>query len=120
MTLSLNVVVLLYLVASICFIQALKGLSHPTTSRLGNTFGMAGMAIAAAREGIPFSRAAFAIEKHMRSDPRRVGRLPIRLEMPPGLDPEQRARLEHIARTCPVARSLSGEIETPVDFVYPD
>jgi len=46
MSLSLNVVVLLYLVASVFFIQALKGLSHPTTSRIGNTFGMVGMAIA--------------------------------------------------------------------------
>jgi H+-translocating NAD(P) transhydrogenase subunit beta len=45
---SMNVVVLLYLVASVCFIQALKGLSHPTTSRIGNTFGMVGMAIAIA------------------------------------------------------------------------
>ena len=44
----MNVVILLYLVASVCFIQALKGLSHPTTSRLGNTFGMIGMAIAVA------------------------------------------------------------------------
>ncbi len=43
---SLNLVVLLYLVASICFIQALKGLSHPTTSIRGNVFGMVGMAIA--------------------------------------------------------------------------
>ncbi|MEN9313813.1 MAG: transhydrogenase subunit beta [Pseudomonadota bacterium] len=43
---SMNVVVLLYLVASVCFIQALKGLSHPATSRRGNAFGMAGMAIA--------------------------------------------------------------------------
>ena len=43
---SLNLVTLLYLVASVCFIQALKGLSHPTTSRIGNVFGMAGMAIA--------------------------------------------------------------------------
>ncbi|WP_144635769.1 NAD(P)(+) transhydrogenase (Re/Si-specific) subunit beta [Bordetella genomosp. 13] len=43
---SMNLVTLLYLVASVCFIQALKGLSHPTTSRLGNAFGMAGMAIA--------------------------------------------------------------------------
>ena len=43
---SFNLVVLLYLVASVCFIQALKGLSHPTTSRLGNTYGMVGMAIA--------------------------------------------------------------------------
>jgi NAD(P) transhydrogenase subunit beta len=44
---SMNVVTLLYLVASVCFIQALKGLSHPTTSLRGNMFGMAGMAIAA-------------------------------------------------------------------------
>ncbi|MDX3894904.1 NAD(P)(+) transhydrogenase (Re/Si-specific) subunit beta [Pusillimonas sp.] len=43
---SLDVVVLLYLIASVCFIQSLKGLSHPTTSILGNTFGMAGMGIA--------------------------------------------------------------------------
>jgi NAD(P) transhydrogenase subunit beta len=43
---SLNVVTLLYLVASICFIQSLKGLSHPTTSIRGNMFGMVGMTIA--------------------------------------------------------------------------
>ncbi|UVW28467.1 NAD(P)(+) transhydrogenase (Re/Si-specific) subunit beta [Massilia sp. H6] len=43
---SMNLVTLLYLVASVCFIQALKGLSSPSTARLGNTFGMAGMAIA--------------------------------------------------------------------------
>ncbi|MDB5913959.1 MAG: hypothetical protein JWP22_2634 [Ramlibacter sp.] len=43
---SMNLVVLLYLAASVCFIQALKGLSHPTTSIRGNLFGMIGMAIA--------------------------------------------------------------------------
>jgi NAD(P) transhydrogenase subunit beta len=43
---SLNLVTLLYLIASVCFIQALKGLSHPTTSIRGNMFGMAGMALA--------------------------------------------------------------------------
>jgi NAD(P) transhydrogenase subunit beta len=42
----MDLVVLLYLVASIFFIQALKGLSHPTTSIRGNLFGMSGMAIA--------------------------------------------------------------------------
>ena len=48
---SLNVATLLYLVASICFIQSLKGLSHPTTSIRGNLFGMAGMAIAVLTTG---------------------------------------------------------------------
>ena len=44
---SMNLVTLLYLIASVCFIQALKGLSHPTSSIRGNLFGMVGMAIAA-------------------------------------------------------------------------
>ncbi|WP_374063808.1 NAD(P)(+) transhydrogenase (Re/Si-specific) subunit beta [Cupriavidus sp. DF5525] len=45
--LLMNLVTLSYLGASVCFIQALKGLSHPTTARRGNAFGMAGMLVAA-------------------------------------------------------------------------
>ncbi len=37
---------LLYLVASVCFIMALRGLSSPQTARGGNIYGIAGMAIA--------------------------------------------------------------------------
>ena len=48
---SMNIVTLLYLVASVFFIQALKGLSHPTTSLRGNLFGMVGMAIAVLTTG---------------------------------------------------------------------
>jgi NAD(P) transhydrogenase subunit beta len=44
--LNASITALLYLVAGVCFIQALRGLSHPETSRQGNYFGMAGMAIA--------------------------------------------------------------------------
>jgi NAD(P) transhydrogenase subunit beta len=39
-------VLLAYLVAGVCFILALRGLSSPETSRRGNLIGMAGMAIA--------------------------------------------------------------------------
>ncbi|OUV02274.1 MAG: NAD synthetase [Betaproteobacteria bacterium TMED82] len=46
LSLSINTVTILYLLASICFIQALKGLSHPSTSIRGNIFGIAGMFIA--------------------------------------------------------------------------
>jgi NAD(P) transhydrogenase subunit beta len=45
---SMNLVTMLYLIASVCFIQALKGLSHPSTARRGNAFGMTGMAVAVA------------------------------------------------------------------------
>ncbi|MBV2144130.1 NAD(P)(+) transhydrogenase (Re/Si-specific) subunit beta [Falsochrobactrum sp. TDYN1] len=43
---SINVAAFLYLVSGVLFILALRGLSHPTTSRQGNMFGMVGMAIA--------------------------------------------------------------------------
>ena len=39
---------LAYLVAAICFIMALRGLSSPETARRGNAIGIAGMAIAIA------------------------------------------------------------------------
>ena len=45
---SANLAALAYLVAGVLFILALRGLSHPTTSRRGNLFGMIGMAIAVA------------------------------------------------------------------------
>src|SRR5271166_5467360 len=43
---SESLTALAYLIAAILFILALRGLSHPVTSRRGNQFGMAGMAIA--------------------------------------------------------------------------
>ena len=46
MTLSANAVALWYLLASIFFILALKGLSHPQSARQGNRFGILGMLIA--------------------------------------------------------------------------
>ena len=45
---SANLAALAYLIAGVLFILALRGLSHPDTSRRGNLFGMIGMAIAVA------------------------------------------------------------------------
>ncbi len=41
-----NFAAFLYLVSGVLFVMALRGLSHPTTSRKGNTYGMVGMGIA--------------------------------------------------------------------------
>jgi len=43
---SENFAAFLYLVSGVLFILALRGLSHPTTSRQGNMFGMVGMGLA--------------------------------------------------------------------------
>jgi NAD(P) transhydrogenase subunit beta len=43
---SENLSAFFYLIASVCFILALRGLSSPVTARLGNIYGIAGMLIA--------------------------------------------------------------------------
>jgi H+-translocating NAD(P) transhydrogenase subunit beta len=45
---SASLTSLCYLVAAVLFVLALRGLSHPETSRQGNRFGMIGMAVAVA------------------------------------------------------------------------
>jgi NAD(P) transhydrogenase subunit beta len=43
---SSNMVAILYLISALLFIFALRGLSHPESSRMGNIFGIIGMIIA--------------------------------------------------------------------------
>ena len=75
---SMNLVTLLYLIASVCFIQSLKGLSHPTTSIRGNVFGMVGMAERAQRIG-----AQLRIDGHSAAGTRVLLRLRSRIAYAP-------------------------------------
>jgi len=76
------------------------------------------MALAAGREGLTWGDASAAVEKAMTSAPRRIGELTLVFQMPKEVLPEHRARLEEIARTCPVARSLSPDVKVPMEFRY--
>lgn len=69
---------------------------------------------------IDLSTLAFRVEKHMTDNPRRIARLPVTIDMPAGIAPDVRKKLERSALTCPVHRSLLPEIDIPVEFVYPD
>jgi putative redox protein len=97
------------------------GSSFSPTDLLADSLGacmVTTMAIVAAREGIPFRGASFRLEKHMRSDPRRVAALPVTVRMSADIEAAHRARLEEIARTCPVARSLSADVDQEIRFEY--
>jgi putative redox protein len=79
------------------------------------------MAIRGPKEGIAFGRAQGRVLKSMSSEgPRRIAELQIEIEMPAGLGPEQRVRLEEIAMNCPVALSLGSGVARPMKFRYPD
>lgn len=52
-------------------------------------------------------------EKEMSTEP------PRRIVMPRALDEKQKAKLERAAHTCPVHQTLQGNVEMPIEFVYP-
>lgn len=77
------------------------------------------MALIAPKEGLAFGAASARVEKEMVGPPRRIGALSVAITMPRDTPPAQRARLEEIARGCPVARSLHPELQIPMRFEYP-
>ena len=77
------------------------------------------MALGAAREGLAWGDASGTVSKQMTPPPRRIAALTVVLQMPAEVRPEQRPRLEELARTCPVARSLHPEVRLPMEFRYP-
>ena len=77
------------------------------------------MALVAGREGLSWGNARASVEKRMSPPPRRIGELVLVIEMPREVRPQDRARLEEIARTCPVARSLHPDVKVPIEFRYP-
>src|SRR5512136_2836050 len=78
------------------------------------------MALVSAREGLGWGDARASVEKIMSPPPRRIAELTLVVDMPRGTHPGERARLEEIARTCPVARSLHPDVKLPMTFRYPE
>ncbi len=78
------------------------------------------IAIVGERSGLSLQGLSFRGEKHMTSAPRRIERVDLIISMPSGLSSSDRVKLEKAALTCPVKNSLLLEIETPVQFEYPD
>jgi uncharacterized OsmC-like protein len=78
------------------------------------------MALAAQREGLSWGDARAHVEKRMTPPPRRIGELVLVIEMPTEVRPEHRARLEEVARACPVVRSLHQDVNVPMEFRYRD
>jgi putative redox protein len=78
------------------------------------------MGIVAEREKIDLVGMRIAVQKEMSTEPpRRIARLTARIQMPAGLDAQQKAKLERAAHTCPVHQTLHGNVDLPIEFVYP-
>ena len=77
------------------------------------------MGIVAERHGIDLRGMSASVTKEMSAaPPRRIARLPVRIEVPLPPDHPQRQVLENAAHTCPVHKSLAAEIDSPIEFVW--
>jgi putative redox protein len=74
------------------------------------------MAIVAGREGIPWGSCRGRVEKHMNAAPRRIGELLLELWLPSSLSAEQRTRMQAVAESCPVYKSLHPDVKIQVRY----
>lgn len=75
--------------------------------------------IVAERHGLDVRGMRASVRKEMSADaPRRIARLPVRVEIPLPASHPQRQMLENAAHTCPVHKSLAAGIDSPIEFAW--
>lgn len=98
-----------------------RGEKFSPTDLVGAALGsciLTTMAIVAERDSHQIKGASFEVEKEMVANPRRIGALHVKIKLPNSIPSEYRAKLEQIAHTCPVHKSLSPEMKINVAFYY--
>jgi putative redox protein len=99
-----------------------KGESFSPTDLVATALGtcmLTTMGIVAQRLELDLTGATVRVEKHMTtSGPRKIARLPVEIRIPRTFSDEDRQRLENAALTCPVHKSLSADVDSPVSFTW--
>ncbi len=77
------------------------------------------VAIVAERDGVDTTGAKISVEKVMSTDgPRRIVSLKTFIEMPQSITADYRHKIELIANSCPVKKSLHPDIITQIEIKY--
>lgn len=73
--------------------------------------------IYAKRKGWDLRGMKLSVDKTMSTEgPRRVAKLPVEVWMPIAVPDEEKEKVERVAYTCPVHKSLHPDIEAPIVF----
>lgn len=76
------------------------------------------MGIYAESKEINMRGAKATVHKTMGSNPRRISRIDVRINMPANIEERVRPRFEDIGKNCPVAKSLNPELKQCVSFSW--
>lgn len=82
------------------------------------TCALTTMAIYAEQNGLNLNGSKMSVEKIMTSNPRKIASLKTVIHLPKDLEPSVKQKLEEIAHSCPVKKSLHPEIQIPIEFIY--
>lgn len=96
-----------------------RGEAFSPTDLMGAALGsciLTTMAIVCERDGKDIRGASFKVTKEMNLNPRKIASLKVELKLPSKIEPDYRNKLEHIALTCPVHRSISDDVLMPISF----
>ena len=74
------------------------------------------MGIKARNIDVDLSGATAEVTKHMASDPRRISKIEVHLELPSAISEKNRTILERTGNTCPIHYSLHPDIEKVISF----
>jgi putative redox protein len=99
-----------------------RGEAFSPTDLVGTALGtciLTTMAIVAERHQVDLVGSTVDVKKTMSQEPpRRIVQFDVDLYLPATLSESDRALLERVAHTCPVALSLNPEIRQEVRFIY--
>lgn len=77
------------------------------------------LGIVAERHELNLDGTVVQVEKHMVADPvRRIGALPVVVQMATPVEEKLKNLLANAANTCPVHQSLHPEIDKPITFLW--
>ena len=76
------------------------------------------MGIAANKKGIDLQGMSGSVEKHMLSNPRRIGKLVIEITIPLLIENDDKKVIETAGLNCPVFKSIHPDLEKIVTFNY--
>lgn len=79
------------------------------------------LGLAESTHDIDITGAECEVEKIMVSDPRAIGEIVIKISFPKTgpYTEKEKTKIEHIANTCPVYRSLAPELKKTITFSWP-
>lgn len=98
-----------------------RGESFSPTDLVATALGtciLTTIAINAERDGVDVKNAKMSVEKHMVSNPRRIGLLKVLIEMPKSVPVDYRAKLESIGNSCPVLLTLNSNVKVEIKYQY--